>query len=191
MEKIKLAQAVLVEGKYDAIRLNSLFDALIIPVDGFQIYRNEKQKQFLKRLAAQRGIIIATDSDAAGFQIRAYLKDFLPPEQVWHVLIPDVSGKERRKNVPSKEGKLGVEGMDTKALLEAFRHAGICFDGHYESWNYVTKLDLYQDGFSGTPGSRERYRALLKKLGLPERLSTNLFCVCVTKEEYHANRDRL
>jgi len=188
MEKIKLSQAILVEGKYDAIRLDSLFDALIIPVDGFQIYRNEEQKRFLKRLAAQRGVIIATDSDAAGFQIRAYLKDFLPPECVRHVLIPDALGKERRKKTPSKEGKLGVEGMDSPALLEAFRRAGIT-QSDAGGDEYVTKQDLYRDGFSGTAGSRERYRELLKALDLPARLSTNLFCACVTMKDYLEAKD--
>ena len=160
-------------------------------MDGFQIYRNEEQKRFLKRLAAQRGIIIATDSDAAGFQIRAYLKDFLPPERVRHVLIPDATGKERRKKTPSKEGKLGVEGMDSPALLEAFRRAGIT-QSDADNSEYVTKQDLYRDGFSGTAGSRERYHELLKTLDLPARLSTNLFCACVTMKEYREakNEDR-
>ena len=189
MGKIKLSQAILVEGKYDAIRLNSLFDAAIIPVDGFGIYRNEEMKAFLKQLAARRGVVIAMDSDAAGFQLRSYLKGLLPPERVWHVMIPDIPGKERRKPAPSKEGKLGVEGMTTEALLEAFRRARIPQDnqqGDAAMRQYITKAILYRDGFSGKDNSRARYRALLHKLLLPERLSANLFCAIVTEEEYQA-----
>jgi ribonuclease M5 len=184
MPKILLNQAILVEGKYDAIRLDSLFDALILPLDGFQIYHNEEQKQFLKRLAAQRGVVIATDSDAAGFQIRGYLQGLLPAERVWHVLIPDIFGKERRKAAPSREGKLGVEGMQTAALLEAFSRANIPAGECGAPPRYVTKAMLYRDGFSGTAGSKARYRALLGRLGLPGRLSPNLFCACVALEDY-------
>ena len=185
MDKMKLSQAILVEGKYDAIRLASLFDALIIPVDGFRIYRNGELQGFLKRLAALRGVIIAMDSDAAGFQLRAFLKQLLPKRQVYHVLIPDVPGKERRKAAPSKEGKLGVEGMDTAALLEAFGRAGIPpEEAPAPERDYVTKAALYRDGFSGTADSRARYQALLQALGLPQQLSANLFCACVTREEY-------
>ena len=187
MDKIHVRQAVLVEGKYDAIRLASLLDALIIRTDGFRIFNDGEKKALLRRLAQRRGLIVLTDSDAAGFQIRSYLKGMLPKEQLVHVFIPDIYGKERRKGAPSKEGKLGVEGMDTQTLREAFTRAGV-FDAPAREENHITKLDLYRDGFCGKPGCRERLRALLRALGLPERLSANglaeLLSACVTAEEY-------
>jgi len=186
VEKIPIRQVILCEGKYDVIRLSTLFDALILPTHGFQLYRNADRRELFKRLAAQRGLVIVTDSDHAGFQIRAYLKSFIPAGQLIHVYIPDIQGKERRKDMPSSEGKLGVEGMDTQALLDAFKRAGViggsAIDAVYET--PITKLTLYQDGFSGTPGAKARYKALLKTLGLPEHLSTNLFCAVVGEEEY-------
>ncbi len=191
MEKIHLRQAVLVEGKYDAIRLASLLDAVILRTDGFRIFNDGEKKELLRRLAARRGLIILTDSDAAGFKIRAYLRGMLPKEQVTQVYIPDIYGKERRKDVPSKEGKLGVEGMDTETLRAAFERAGVLDDPDaHAAEEKITKLELYRDGFSGRPGSRVRLRALLRALGLPERLSANglaeLLSACVSAEEYRA-----
>ncbi|MDR3313190.1 MAG: DUF4093 domain-containing protein [Oscillospiraceae bacterium] len=190
MEKIHLRQAVLVEGKYDAIRLASLVDAVILRCDGFHIFNDREKRALLRRLAERRGLILLTDSDAAGFQIRSYLRSFLPKEQLTQVYIPDIYGKEKRKAAPSKEGKLGVEGMDTKTLLAAFERAGVLQDPAAAPETPLKKLDLYRDGFSGKPGSRERLRALLRALALPERLTANnlaeLLCACVSAEEYHA-----
>ncbi|MDR1464138.1 MAG: hypothetical protein LBJ11_02395 [Oscillospiraceae bacterium] len=119
-EKIGLSQAVVCEGKYDAIRLDALFDALILPLHGFQIYRSHQTRALLARLAEQRGLVVATDSDPAGFQLRAYVRQWIPAARLWHVIIPPVPGKERRKQAPSRAGLLGVEGMNTEALLAAF-----------------------------------------------------------------------
>ncbi|MCL1952394.1 MAG: DUF4093 domain-containing protein [Oscillospiraceae bacterium] len=187
--KLPLSQAILCEGKYDAIRLASLFDTLILPTDGFRIYNDGEKRALLKRLAARRGLVVATDSDAAGFQIRAYIKGFLPAEQIWHVYIPDIYGRERRKAAPSKEGKLGVEGMETQVLLEAFERAGVA--GGERPEPELTKPDLFRDGFSGTAGCQARYQALLKELRLPEHLSANLFCACVSREEYNQAKEKL
>jgi len=189
MPKLPLRQAILCEGKYDAIRLASLFDALILPTDGFRIYNDGEKRALCRRLAAQRGLVVATDSDAAGFQIRAYLKSFLPADRLWHVYIPDIPGRERRKDAPSKEGKLGVEGMETSILLKAFDE--VIKTQNSKKMPELTKLDLYRDGFSGTAGCRERYQALLKALELPEHLGTNLFCACAGREEYHAAKEKL
>ena len=191
IKKIPLRQAIICEGKYDAIRLASLFDALILPTDGFRIYNDGEKRALFRRLAAQRGLVAATDSDAAGFQIRAYLKSFLPAQQLWHVYIPDVPGRERRKDAPSKEGKLGVEGMETSALLEAFEQVIQTQETRGKRQDALTKLELYRDGFSGRPGCRERYRALLRELDLPERLGTNVFCACVSREEYEQAKEKL
>jgi len=188
--KIPLRQVIICEGKYDAIRLASLFDTLILPTDGFRIYNDGEKRALFKRLAAQRGLVAATDSDAAGFRIRAYLKGFLPAEQLWHVYIPDVLGRERRKSAPSKEGKLGVEGMDTQVLLKAFNEV-IQMQESGSKRRELTKLNLYKDGFSGTAGCRERYQALLLMLNLPALLSTNVFCACVGREEYEHAKEKL
>jgi len=186
--KIPLRQAILCEGKYDAIRLASLFDTLILPTNGFGIYNDDEKRALFRRLAAQRGLVVATDSDAAGFQIRSYLKRFLPAEQLWHVYIPDIPGKERRKDSPSKEGKLGVEGMETAVLLKAFDEVIKQQGAEGRRQDELTKLDLYRDGFSGTAGCRERYRTLLHILDLPEHLAANVFCACVGREEYDKAR---
>jgi len=188
--KIPLSQAILCEGKYDAIRLASLFDTLILPTDGFRIYSDDGKRALFRRLAAQRGLVVATDSDAAGFQIRAYLKSFLPANQLWHVYIPDIPGRERRKDTPSKEGKLGVEGMETQVLLKAFDEV-IKMQDFERKLPELTKLDLYRDGFSGTAGCRERYQALLKALDLPAHLSASMFCACVGRKEYNAEKEEL
>lgn len=183
MEKIKLSQAILVEGKYDAIRLDSLFDTLILPVNGFRIYKDSQARAMVRRVAAQRGLVVATDSDAAGFRIRAYVKQLIPASQLWHVVIPAVPGRERRKAEGSKEGTLGVEGLDTGRLLAAFAQVIRAQDGSPLP-AYVTKMELYRDGFSGTPGCNERFGRLLRALELPEIMSVKVFCACVTKEEY-------
>ncbi len=191
---IQLRQAVIVEGKYDQIRLSSLIDATIIPVGGFRIYRDKELLELIKLLARRTGIIILTDSDSAGFRIRSYLKSCVREGQVLHAYIPDVLGKEPRKAAPGKEGKLGVEGMETQALLQALSIAGACpqeragLSGGEGAARRITKADLFADGFSGAPDSRAKRAVLLKRLGLPARMSSNvLLCVLnalYTYDEY-------
>ncbi|MCL2107387.1 MAG: DUF4093 domain-containing protein [Oscillospiraceae bacterium] len=189
MEKIKLNQVVLVEGKYDMIRLASLLDAVILRTDGFQIYKDKERQRLLRRVAERNGLIVLTDSDAAGFQIRNFMRGIIPGERLWHVYIPDILGKERRKTEPSKEGKLGVEGMETRVLREAFEKANV-FTGKEQAAERqsITRQMLCRDGFSGKPGCAERRRRLLRALDLPERLSTNalaeILSACVDLEEY-------
>jgi len=189
-EKIPLRQAIICEGKYDAIRLASLFDALILPTHGFRIYKDAQLRTLLARLAEQRGLVVATDSDAAGFQIRAYVKRFIPASQQWHAVIPAVPGKERRKAAPSKSGILGVEGLDTGTLLKAFEQVIQSQDGREPPAN-VAKMDLWRDGFSGAPGCQARYGALLRALGLPCLMSVKVFCACVSREEYEQAKEKL
>lgn len=189
---IKTDRAVIVEGKYDKIRLSGFIDALIIATDGFSVFNNAEKRQLIRRLAETRGIVIVTDSDAAGFKIRNYIKNFASSGDIINVYIPDISGKEKRKKKPSKEGKLGVEGLNSAILAEAFAKAGITDTGEVapgeRTGRAVTKLDLYNDGLSGADNSAEKRRALLEYLGLPKRLSStqmlevlNTFC---TYEEY-------
>ncbi|WRS27087.1 DUF4093 domain-containing protein [Oscillospiraceae bacterium MB08-C2-2] len=172
MEKLSLSQVVVVEGKYDKIKLESVLDATILVTGGFQIYKDKEFLAMLRTLAKKRGLIILTDSDRAGFQIRGYLAGAVEPGCLTHVYIPDVFGKEKRKAAPSAEGKLGVEGISPAVLREAFAKAGV-LPGSPKTGRPITKLDFFEDGLTGGPQSRARRRLLQKKLELPELLSAN------------------
>ena len=173
MEKIKLEQAVLVEGRYDKIKLDSLLDALVIPVHGFSIFTDDELKELIKKLADERGLIILMDSDAAGFKIRGFIKSMVPPEKVKDVYIPDIMGKETRKRTASKEGKLGVEGIDANILREAFEKAGVIEKTEDRQVEKIEKHHFVEYGFSGGKDSSERRQMLYSKLDLPSRISTN------------------
>ena len=170
---IKLTKPVIVEGKYDIIKLSNLIDGLIIKTDGFGIFKDKEKQKLIRRLAGETGVIVLTDSDSAGFLIRNFLTSSLPADKITHVYIPDVFGKEKRKTEAGKEGKLGVEGMTEEILLEAFRKAGVVSETTTEKRRLITNVDLYEYGFSGRPNSQEKRKLLLKKLSLPERLSTS------------------
>ena len=122
---LKVKEAVIVEGKYDKIKLSNLLDALIIETNGFSVYKDKKKLAFIKKLANERGLIVITDSDHSGFQIRNYLSSVIPKDKIKHIYIPDIYGKEKRKKEPSKEGKIGVEGINDDILLELFKKANI------------------------------------------------------------------
>ena len=170
---IKLTKPIIVEGKYDIIKLSNLIDGLIIKTDGFGIFKDKEKQKLIRRLAGETGIIVLTDSDSAGFLIRNFLTSSLPADKITHVYIPDVFGKEKRKTEAGKEGKLGVEGMTEEILLEAFRKAGVVSETTTEKRQLITNVDLFEYGFSGRPNSQEKRKLLLKKLSLPERLSTS------------------
>lgn len=179
MEKIKVKQAVIVEGRYDKIRLDSLIDALIITTDGFGIFRDKEKMQMLRHLAETRGLLIITDSDSAGFVIRNHLKSCIPPQFIKHAYIPDVFGKERRKTQYSKEGKIGVEGMSAEVLLESLRKSGVdCMtsspaqSGVEDDGKKITRTDFFRAGLSGGENSSEKRLLLLQTLGLPSRMTT-------------------
>ena len=175
MTKLKIKEAVIVEGKYDKIKLSSLIDGLIIETHGFQIFRDKKQLAFLRRLADTRGLLVLTDSDGAGFQIRHFLAGSIDPSKIKHAYIPDILGKERRKEKPSSEGKLGVEGLPVKILREAILRAGVACgeETHEAAKRPITKLDLFEAGLTGCNDSAARRRSFLASLGLPEHLSAN------------------
>ena len=185
---IKIKQAIIVEGKYDKITLSSLVDAVIIPTNGFSIYKDEEKKALIQALAEKTGIVILTDSDSAGFQIRSHLRNIVKKGEIINVYIPDIFGKERRKAKPSKQGKLGVEGMSQEVLLEAFQKAGVFADEAAPKRELITKADLMDMGLIGCENAAEKRAALQKKLGLPELLSANMFIeilnVMFTKEEF-------
>lgn len=171
---IKIKQAVIVEGKYDKIKLSSILDTVIIETDGFAVFKDKEKQKLIRMLAQKRGILILTDSDSAGFVIRSFLSGIADPEQITHVYIPDILGKEKRKDAPSKEGKLGVEGVSTDIILKALEKAGItCEKDCGEEKKPVTKTDLFEDGICGRPDSLEKRKKLLKALELPERTSAN------------------
>ncbi|MCM1300003.1 MAG: DUF4093 domain-containing protein [Firmicutes bacterium] len=174
---IKLKQAVIVEGKYDKIKLSSVISSLIITTEGFGIFKDKEKSALIKELAEKQGVIVLTDSDSAGFKIRNYIKNITQKGKIINIYIPDIFGKEKRKQLPSKEGKLGVEGVPKNILIDAFYKAGITAENplndvqsHGEE---ITRIMLYDDGFIGRNGSEERRKKLLKKLSLPEMLSTN------------------
>lgn len=172
---VKIREVIVVEGRYDKNTLSQVVDATILETKGFGIFKDKEQLSLLRRAAQARGLILLTDSDGAGFVIRNYLKGAIDPQYIKHAYIPDVSGKERRKDAPGKEGKLGVEGMTPQVLLEALRRAGATFEGETERCAHgeLTKADLFDLGLSGHPDSAARRLRLLKKLNLPERMSAN------------------
>jgi ribonuclease M5 len=212
MDKIKIQEALVVEGKYDKNTLAQIIDAPIFVTDGFGIFKDPEKLALLRMVAERRGLIVLTDSDGAGLVIRNHLKGTIPPERVKHAYIPDVFGKERRKAAPGKEGKLGVEGMTPEVLIAALRNAGATVLEEpavgasiarplpddpplrtsdacpYESeGDPITKTDLFDLGLTGRPDSRKNRKVLQKALALPENLSANalltaLNCI-MTREE--------
>lgn len=171
---IKIREAIVVEGRYDKNTLSQIVDAPILETSGFGIFKNREQLAFLRKVAMQRGLIVFTDSDGAGFVIRNHLKSAIEPQYLKHAYIPDVFGKERRKAAAGKEGKLGVEGMRPEILVEALRRAGATFeDEEVHTPQTITKQDLMELGLSGGKDSSEMRKALLRKLELPEHMSAN------------------
>ena len=173
----KIREVIVVEGRYDKNTISQVVDATVVTLGGFSVFNNKEKLAFLRRLAEERGLIVLTDSDGAGFVIRNYLKGALPKDKVKQAYIPDIHGKERRKRHAGKEGKLGVEGMRTEVLLETLARAGATFlDGEGESAlrkEPITKADLFTLGLTGGPDSSAKRQTLLKKLDLPEHLTAN------------------
>ena len=169
---IKVKQAVIVEGKYDKIKLSSIIDGLIITTDGFSIFKDKEKTALIRRLAENQGIIILTDSDSADFKIRNYIRGCTQKGKITNIYIPDIFGKEKRKVVPSKEGKLGVEGISADILKDTFEKAGIVSENTEKSRrDEITRIMLYDDMLMGREGSEAKRKKLLKKLSLPEMLS--------------------
>ena len=170
---IKVKEVIVCEGRYDKDTLSQVFDAVIIETGGFGVFNDREKLALLRRLAEARGLVILTDSDGAGFQIRGYLKGAIDPKLVKHAYIPDIPGRERRKKTASKAGTLGVEGMRPEVLVEALRRAGATFEGAESSSGEAEELsaaDMYALGLSGRPGSAALRAALLAELGLPGKL---------------------
>ena len=168
-------EVIVVEGRYDKNALSQVVDAVIIETSGFGIFNDAEKRKLLQTMAEARGLIVLTDSDGAGFVIRNYIKGSVDPKLVKHAYIPDIYGKERRKSAPSREGKLGVEGMKPQVLLDALIRAGATFDDeeNKKTAPRISKADMYARGLSGREGSAEKRARLIKQLGLPERLTAD------------------
>ena len=172
----RLKEVVIVEGRYDKNTLSQVVEATIIETGGFGIFNDRQKQKLLRTLAQTRGLIVLTDPDGAGFVIRNFIKGCVDPRFVKQAYVPDIHGKERRKDAPSREGKLGVEGMRPQILLEALRRAGATFLEEDESQALgepIRKADFYARGLLGKEGSRAARAKLLSKLELPEHLSSD------------------
>ena len=173
---LSVREVIVVEGRYDKNTLSQVVDAVILETSGFGIFHDRQKQQLFRTMAQKRGLIVLTDSDGAGFQIRNFIRSCVDPALVKHAYIPDVPGKERRKNTPSREGKLGVEGMRPQILLDALHRAGATFSDENATRSpgkAITKADLYARGLSGGANSRRLRASLLKQMDLPERLTAD------------------
>lgn len=188
---IKIKEAIIVEGKYDKIKLSNFIDGLIITTDGFGVFKNKEKQALIRHLAQTRGLLILTDSDGAGFVIRNFLKGTVPSDKIKNAYIPDIFGKEKRKDKPSKEGKLGVEGISEKILCDAIAKSGAeceLSDGYVKSEKEITKADLFEYGLTGTPNSSANREKLKQALNLPHNMTSNsildvINCI-MTKDEF-------
>ena len=189
--KEKIREVIVVEGRYDKNALLQVVDATVVETGGFGVFNDKERLAFFRRLAESRGIIVLTDSDGAGFVIRNYLKGALPKDKVKQAYVPDIYGKERRKQKAGKEGKLGVEGMCPEVLLEALRRCGATFEGAENTMPRaaITKADMMEKGLVG-PNSEQKRRELLQKLQLPGHMTANALLetlnLLMTREEFDA-----
>ncbi len=186
---IKIDKVIIVEGRYDKIKLSSMIDGIIIETEGFGIFKDRDKQKLIRKLAETKGIAILTDSDSAGFVIRNFITSIVPKEYITNVYIPDIYGKEKRKDSPSKEGKLGVEGVSAEILKEAFKKAGIGVSQiETNVRKKITLNDFFDDGLTGDTQSKRKRTDLLKKLDLPERMSTkamlDILNTFITYDEY-------
>ena len=190
MEKLKIAYPVLVEGRYDKIKLDSVLEATVITTDGFRVFNNGEKLALVRALAKKTPIIVLTDSDGAGKLIRSHVTSALPKDRLIQLYIPKIAGKEKRKDAPSAEGTLGVEGMDADLLRRLFAPYAVGADGSMPPIrdNQLSKVDFYLDGLSGGEGSVARRDALAKRFGLPDGMTANALLsalrILCTYEEY-------
>ena len=194
---VKVREAIVVEGRYDKNTLSQVVDAPIFQTNGFGVMKDPDLLDMLRRVAQARGLIVFTDSDGAGFVIRNRLKSAIPAQYLKHAYIPDIYGKERRKDKAGKEGKLGVEGMTPEVILQCLRNACATFEGESDAPKCpeITKMDLFDTGLSGGTDSKAKRLALLKMMNLPEHMSSNamldaLNLLC-TRDEFYRIVDTL
>lgn len=175
---LTISRPIIVEGKYDKIKVASVAHAVIVQTDGFGIFKNDERAALIRRLAEKNGVIVLTDSDAAGMTIRNYIKNILPADKIINLYTPEVCGKEKRKKAPSKAGLLGVEGTDAEKLREVLRPYSD--GGEPTGGARVTKAELYALGLCGGKNSAEKRKALLRELSLPQTLSANAMLEAVS-----------
>ena len=191
---LKTDKVIVVEGKYDAIRLANIVDAAILRTEGFGVFKDKEKQELLRTLGEKRGLLVLTDGDSAGMLIRNYIRNIVPAEQITDVYVPDLYGKEKRKDKPSKEGKLGVEGIPDDILIEALKKAGVTEEGDVRpavsNERLITRMDFYRDGLAGGPNSQAKRLALQSALGLPERMTgkqlLRIINMMVSYDEYKA-----
>lgn len=197
-ERVRIPLPVVVEGKYDKMKLASIIDATIVTTAGFGIFNSREKLALIRRLAERGGVVILTDSDGAGSVIRSHIKSALPPDKIYDLYIPRIEGKERRKSAPSKDGSLGVEGMRDELLRDLFADFAhrMGFDGsggaNRGEYGSITKADMMALGLTGD-GSREARDALAARLGLPPKMTPNAFLgalnILVTRDELYEMLD--
>lgn len=208
--KIRLKETVIVEGRYDRIRLSELIASPMIETGGFRVFKDKEKQELIRAVAKRRGILVMTDVDSAGFVIRNFLRGIVPQEQILHAYIPTIKGKEKRKQEASKEGILGVEGIDRDALIDAIRNSGAHIinslplvkgggSEHADSEGLqnctsdsenlsITKTDFFDYGLSGCANAAVHRQEVLSSLGLPTYLTTNAMISALnclfTKDEF-------
>ena len=195
-EKISLREAIIVEGRYDKMRLSEFIASPVIETGGFRVFKDKEKQNLIRQIAEKRGILIMTDVDSAGFVIRNFLRGIVPEDRIKHAYIPTVEGKERRKPQPSKEGTLGVEGIDREALIEAIRKSGAHIVGEEaHDRGEITKSDFYDYGLTGREDSAKRREAILSDLGLPKYLTANAMISAINclfgKQEFETYLDKI
>lgn len=187
-ERLKIPYPVIVEGRYDKLRLENVIEAQILTTDGFGVFNKTEKAKLFRALAQKTPIIVMTDSDGAGKLIRSHITSMIAPEQLIHLYVPRIEGKEKRKNAPSAEGILGVEGMENELLRRLFAPYEDRAAAVRAMENPLSKTDLFVDGLTGGEGSAERRDALAQKIGLPSGMTPNAFLsalrVLLTYEEY-------
>ena len=166
---------IIVEGKYDKIKLSSFVDGVILITDGFSIFKDTQKREFIRRVATDKGIIVATDSDSAGAVIRSHIKNICPNGKIINVYIPQIKGKEKRKDKASAEGFLGLEGIDIELLEKAFISSGVGIEKEKANSKAITKKDLFTFGLSGRENSVFLRKEFSQFINLPSNLSSNAF----------------
>lgn len=181
---IEIKEAIVVEGKYDKMRLSRICSSPIFTTEGFRIFKDRDKREFLQKLAKTRGLLILTDSDRAGFMIRNHIKSFVKEGTIRQAYIPEIFGKEKRKAAPSKEGKLGVEGMEDEALIKVLEN----YSSPVSPKEKITKTDLYDAGLYGGTDSAAARTKICKELSIPTGISVNALVdalnAFITKEEF-------
>ena len=180
----RVKEAIIVEGVYDKIKLSSFIDGIIMTTGGFSVFNNKKAQDTIRTLAEKTGVVILSDSDSAGIKIRNFVKQLAPDSIIFHAYVPEIKGREKRKEKDSAEGLLGVEGMTEDIIIDAIRKSGATVDdkaGVIRSAREITKADLFSFGLSGGANSSFMRQEIAKKLGLPSKLSANMLLDCINR----------